>query len=310
MKTIPIPKLRPIVDDEVKIHLGNIDFHDLFHNREFWLNTSKMDTDFIDAHVDWINQGTVNRIHGLDSFPHQTIIHGCTEALTDYHWAFRDKRLRFFAKEYAYNIMSSENFTWMHDDELREGDALIISLPFSGFGYTHPEYEKTMEICTDLNIPVLVDCCFYGMCYDVDFLLDYPCIEAACFSLSKIYALGNFRVGTLFSKNPAPSHLASLQDWAYTPQVAAKVTMNLMEKFGPDFLVNKYKPAQLELCKEYGIEPTNTLVLGLGDQPYDPAWPAVYAKFDYKNRTIWRWGLCDVIKEKYEIKRKDLVSHV
>jgi len=301
MNAIPIPKLRPIVDDQVKIHLGNIDFQNLFHNRESWLYTPKMDTDFIDAHVDWINRGTSNRVHGLETFSHRTIIHGCTEALTDYHWAFRDKRLRFFTKEYAYNIMSAENFTWMHEDRLREGDALIISLPFSGFGYEHPEYQKTMETCTDLNIPVLVDCCFYGICYDVDFLLDYPCIKAACFSLSKIYALGNFRVGTLFSKNPPPSHLAALQNWSYTPQVAAKITMNLMEKFDSDFLVNKYKPTQIELCKKYGIEPTNTLVLGLGDQPYNTVWPAVYAKFVYENKTIWRWGLCDVIKEKYNI---------
>lgn len=301
MKTIPIPKIRPMVDDEIKKYISEIDFGELFRNRDSWFNLPSTDIEFTNMHTEWIKSGTHNTITGLDSFNHQTIIHGCTEALTDFHWAFRKKRLRLFDKEYAYNEMSAEDFTWMHDDELREGDALIISNPFNSLGRTHPEFEKTMETCTDLNIPVLVDCCFYGMCYDVDFNFDYPCIEAACFSLSKTFALGNFRVGTLYSKNPAPSHIRSLHEWVYTPQVAAKVTMKLMEKFGPDFLVNRYKSTHLELCKEYGIAPTTTLVLGLGDQPYDPAWLPKYGKFVYEGKTMWRWGLRDVIKERYNI---------
>lgn len=299
MKTVPLPKMRPLIDEEVKQSLSEIDFKWLFQNRETWLAEPAVDEEFVNAHVDWIRSGTKNKIMGLDALKHKTIIHGCSEALTDYHWAFRNHRLRLFTKEYAYNVMSADNFTFMDEDELREGDALIVSLPFSGFGDEHPEYRETMEICTKKNIPVLVDCCYYGMCQDIEFKLDYPCIEAACFSLSKAFASGNFRVGTLFSKNDAPSHLASLHKWGHTPQLAEKIALELMKDYGPDFIATKYRSTQVELCNEYGIDVTNTMILGLGDYPYKPDWPEKVARFDYKGKTIWRWGLRDVLKERY-----------
>ena len=300
MKTVPTFRLVPIVDDEVTKSLSEIDYKTLFSTRNEWMGNAQTTQDFLDAHTAWIKSGTLNTMSGLDLFPHRTIIHGCTEALTDYHWHFRNHRLRLFRGEYHYNAMSAENFTWMHEDELREGDALIMSLPFFWFGFEHPDYDKTMKICTEKNIPVLIDCCYYGMCHDIDFRLDYPCIEAVCFSLSKTFGLGSFRVGTLFSKNGGPSHVQTLQDWNYTTQVAAKVSMELMEQFSPQFLVNKYRSTHLELCEEYNIKPTNSLILGNGDYPYDPDWPAL-GKIDYHGETIWKWGLRDVLRERWNI---------
>jgi len=301
MKAEPIFRLLPMMDDEVTVSLSEIDYKELFLSRTEWMGEKKTTNDFLDAHHEWIKAGTLNTMTGLELFPHKSIINGCTEALTDYHWHFRNKRLRIFRREYQYTTMSAETFTFVDEDELREGDALIVSQPFFWFGVEHPDFDSTMKRCCELNIPVLVDCCYYGMCHDIDFRLDYPCIVAVCFSLSKTFGSGTFRTGTLFSKDGAPSHIQTLQDWNYTSQVAAVISMKLMEQFSADFIVNKYRSTHLELCEEYGIQSTNSIILGNGDHPYDDTWPAKFSKFDYNGKEIWKWGLRDVLRERWNI---------
>lgn len=301
MNAIPLPRIKPILDEEIIQCLSEIDFKDLFLNRETWMGNPRTTEEFIETHTSWIKNSTANEIIGLDDFKIRTITHGTSDAIADYHWAFKDYRLRVFEKEYAFHNMSVSNYTLVHEDDLRTGDALIISLPFSGFGCEHPEYRDVMEICTKKNIPVLVDCCYFGICQNVEFKLDYPCIEAVCFSVSKTFASGHFRVGTLFSKNPAPSHIDALSTWGHTPQLNAKISTILMNKFNSDFIPNKYRSTQLEICKEYDIEATNSMVMGIGDYPYESDWPEKVARFDYNDETFWRWGLRDLIKERYNI---------
>ena len=294
-----IRNTKPVEDDEIIDFYSTVATKTIFNNRDFWYGDRTVEQKFLDTHAEWIKSSKLNSIKGLDSFSTKSIIAGCTEALIDYQWAFRNKRLRFFAGEYVFNPLSAEEFTYMHDDELREGDALIISAPFAFLGDVHPEYEKTMEICTQKNIPVLVDCCMFGSCYDIDIKVDYPCVVGVCFSLSKSFASGrSLRVGTLFSNKP-PSHLDALNFWGYTPQLAARVATELMNNYTPDFLVNKYKKVQEKVCNHYNIKTTKTMFIGIGDYSYDKEWPLKFVKLTLNGTDYYKWGLADALVEVY-----------
>ena len=40
--------------------------------------------------------------------------------------------------------------------------------------------------------------------------------------------------------------------------------LGLISKFGPDYIFNKYRQQQLELCLQYKVNPSDTVLFGIG----------------------------------------------
>jgi len=285
-----LPLIKPIVDPDIKNCFSDLDWITLVADKEKWLGNPQTGKPFMDMFKQWITSSKLNYIQGLDDFPEQYIINGCTEAITEYHWMFRDRRLRLIAGEYMFtaNMTMRGNFTWLHEDDLREGDALIVSVPFAWTGDVPEDFDKIMETCSTLNIPVLIDCCWFGMCHDIEIKVNYPCVQGVCFSTSKAFASGSFRVGTLFAKN-SPNHIKALNTYFYTPLLAAVAHTQVLQEFSADYMPTKYKERQLEICESFDFEvkPSKSVVMVSSDRGYPgldlsaPQW---------KNRTGGRYA--------------------
>ena len=74
--------------------------------------------------------------------------------------------------EYPYNrdVLLEGQWTWERwiDDALPKGDAVMISFLPSGNGKKHRHWEKLLDECDELDIPVFVDMAWYGTCWNIN----------------------------------------------------------------------------------------------------------------------------------------------
>lgn len=229
--------------------------------------------EFLDYYPKWIKSSRLNSIAGLNAFPYRFVSLGCTQALDEFHfWCLQNnKRIRMFRGEYPYN-RDCINFKWhedfVDDHPLREGDALIISVPFSGSGDIHPNWNKIIEDCNKLDIPVIVDCAFFGTCRDIKINLNEDCIQSVVFSTTKGLSCGNYRNGIQFTKINS-GHLSIQNEWHHGIHLNVSLGLFLMKKFNPDFLVEKYIDSYKEVCKLFSLKETKCIHLALGDNQWN-----------------------------------------
>ena len=301
------PTCKPILDPEIAEHFLKIDLNSIFKKGKWNVydigksGSQEIGQTFTNFHAQWIRNSKLNNIEGLDDFPIRHVINGCTEAISEYHWMFRNHRLRLYNGEYMFTgrLSLGTKFTPMEEDELKEGDALIVSVPFAHTGEIPIDFDATMNICTKLNIPVFLDFCLFGTCYDINVKVNYPCVVAAAFSTSKTLATGNFRVGTLFAKE-SPDHIGALNTFYYTPLLAAIIHREMLYNYSADYIPTKYRKRQEDLCDKWDVNSSKVMMIGTSNKPFEiedikkisggayaNGWPSV----KIRGEDIYRLGL-------------------
>jgi hypothetical protein len=101
------------------------------------------------------------------------------------------------------------------------------------------------------------------VCYNINFNFDYDCITDITFSLSKAFPVAYARVGMRLTKVDDDDSLLMLHKIGYTNRIGAAIGLKLMEQYSPDYICEKYMGQQAELCKELGVQPSNTVLFGI-----------------------------------------------
>ena len=258
----------PVLDPEVRVRLTSF----RSENMHQLMGSDKLLPGFLQEYHAWINSGVDNHITGLDSSFRKDATLAVTQSLEAFLMVHRNKRFRIAKGEYvavqALMTPFELRWEWLENDEIRSGDALIMSAPFASSGDIHPKFYDYLESAAQANAAVLVDCAFWGICSGIELNLDYPCIETVAFSLSKCFWLGGYRIGMQYSRNPAPS-IRLVNDRAYINRIGAVVACGLIRNFGPDYIPQKYKSAQRQICADLKIEPSKTVIFGLGDSSWN-----------------------------------------
>jgi len=222
---------------------------------------------FCKKYIEWINSGTLNTITGLENFPYAVYSNGTTEAFDKFYMKNNKRRFRCFRGEYVYHQIawrtSWPDWKFLEEEPLQQNDAVVISLPFSDTGNEHLQMQNVLQTCTDLKIPVLIDCVYFGVCSNINFDFNHECITDITFSLSKAFPLAYARVGMRLTKVDDDDTLLMLHKIEYTNRIGASLGIELMKNYSPDYIVNKYKQTQLHLCDTLGINPSNTVLFGI-----------------------------------------------
>lgn len=230
--------------------------------------TVDLSTKFCEEYSNWISSTALNNIQGLDNFPFACYSNGTTESFDKFYIKNRTRRFRCFRGEYVYHRLVWRNswpdWTWLDDECLDTNDAVVVSLPFSDTGGKHNLHEALLEQCTKKGIPVLVDCAYFGICSDINFNFNHPCITDITFSLSKVFPIAHARIGMRLTRIDDDDGLFVTNKIGYTNRFGPQLGLELISNFGPDFVYNKYKQRQLELCSQYDVVPSNTVLFGLG----------------------------------------------
>lgn len=229
---------------------------------------------FCKKYLDWIRSTKVNTITGLEHFPYAVFSNGTTEAFDKFYMKNNKRRFRCFKGEYVYHQIAWRtnwpDWKFIEDAPLEHNDAVVISLPFSDTGNEHADMRTILVKCTELGIPVLVDCVYFGVCSNIDFNFNFECITDITFSLSKAFPLAYARVGMRLTREDDDDLLLMLHKIDYTNRIGAGLGYHLMDKFGPDYIVNKYKKQQLDLCNHLKIKPSNTVLFGVDEHNQYP----------------------------------------
>jgi hypothetical protein len=209
---------------------------------------------FKQAFDQWIRSSKLN-VRGLPA--QSTIVSGLTDAFNQTYALYH--KIGIFEGEYGYHRLAmGERVT----TDLSTADVIIISHPFSADGFS--SHDKLAH-ADSFGKPIFVDCAFLGICDNVSFDLSaYKHIHSVGFSLSKTFGSGKRRVGMLYTKDCYPSLI--YDPWKYQLVSSAEHHYDLITQIGPDQMFDLYRPHQLEICNDLGLEPSDTVIFGLDRQ--------------------------------------------
>ena len=216
---------------------------------------------------DWLSDYKESFIRGLDFFPRSNFIDGVTQAIDNWYVLNKDRRIRIFRGEWIYNVQQLEanDFHWCYieDDDLKENDCVLISLPFSGTGNTHPLHEETLRICDRKGIPVMLDCCFAPVS-NTRIDLDYDCIKVAAFSLTKLFPTIHLPCGIRFIKEGQEDFVTVKESRKQYNRLSATIGSHLITRFPYDHIYKRYRKIQKKYCEKFNLEPADILLYGIG----------------------------------------------
>jgi hypothetical protein len=223
---------------------------------------------FVENYRAWINISRHNKFKNLNQFPIGAISLGTSESFDKFYLKNSTRRFRCFKGEYMYHAASWRNYfpgwCYLEEDDIQANDALVISMPFSDTGDIHPDMEGVLSICDRLGVPVLIDCAFFGICRDIEFDFDRPCITDIVFSLSKTFPVSHVRIGMRLTRTDDDDSLLVHHKTNYVNRLGAWLGIKLMDQYGPDWNTNKWRPAQELFCQHLSVTPSKTVIFGLG----------------------------------------------
>lgn len=236
------------------------------------LEDTKIQDQFLDTYFQWIKSSHLNQFKNLDKFTVKAYSNGTTEGFDKFYLRNNKRRFRCFRGEYMYHGASWKScfpdWKYIDDEAIDSNDAVVISLPFSDTGNQHVRMIDVLETCDQLGVPVLVDCAFVGICHNIDFDFDHPCVTDITFSLSKTFPVANLRIGMRLTREDHDDGLLVHTKTNYNNRLGAAVGIQLLSTYSVDWNMEKWHHQLLNFCKQLDITPSNTVIFGLGDEKY------------------------------------------
>lgn len=232
-----------------------------------WLADQDLHHRFLDRYRTWIDQSTLNHIKGLDSFGTAAFSLGTSESFDKFYLRNRSRRFRCFRGEYMYHAASWRNYfpdwCFIHQLDIEPNDAVVVSVPFSDTGDLHQELPALLDVCDRLQVPVLIDMAFFGLCRDIAFDLDRPCVTDVTFSLSKTFPVAHARIGMRLTRQDDDDSLMIHHKTAYVNRIGCGIGLELMRRFTSDYNVDRWYQNQQTFCQELNLEASRTVIFGI-----------------------------------------------
>jgi hypothetical protein len=257
LKSLPYGSVHCIYDSRFEGEVQDIVCNSM---QQGCLNDLDIHNKFLIKYRSWIASTELNTISGFDNFKTLAFSNGTTEAFDKFYLKHRHRRLRCFRGEYMYHLVAAEHyfdsFKYIDDSDIREGDVVVFSLPFAGTGNEHRSMEETLKECDRLSVPVLIDCCYFGVCGSINFNFDHSSIEEITFSLSKNFPVQHLRIGMRLTREDSDDALMVYNKNKYVNRLSAAVGLELINRYSPDHNYKTYRSTQEKFSKELGVEPS------------------------------------------------------
>ena len=222
---------------------------------------------FLERYFDYVKSSN-NNLVGLEKFNSLAFSLGTTNTFDLFTATNPTRRLVSFAGEYIYhNIMQRTIYgnttTLTHADQIHSNDCVVISCPFADTGEEHPEMNEILARCDQLGVPLLLDMAYINISEGINIDLEHNCIEAITTSLSKVFPLGYVRVGMRMKKNNIDDGLDMTTSSDWVNKLGIGMSDCVLEQFDSNFIVNKYKQQQIDMCKQLGVNVSKSVIFGI-----------------------------------------------
>ncbi len=266
---LPYKSIRAINDPDVLRYLNSILNKKVISKV---LNDKLIENKFLKYYKKWLLSSKLNKLKGLGNYKYLNYANGSSQIFDYFYAKNKSRRFRAFKGEYAYHFTSwrnhFKNWKYIRKLDLKKNDAVVISLPFSDTGSKHPEMEKLINLCDRLNIPVLVDCCYYTMCKGINFNFNHKSIKEIAFSLSKAFPVSRVRIGMRMSKIDDDDPLFFVNKLGLVNKIGAYIGLELIKKFNFDYIYKKYYKKQKFYCDKMNIHPSQVVCLATGGKKW------------------------------------------
>jgi len=220
---------------------------------------------FCKSYKKWIGEG--RNFLGWDRFEYLDFSNGTTEVFDKFYQLHSNRRLRLLHGEYFYHQIQSKiifkKFAWLEDEKLSDQDVVVLSCPFSDTGNLTPGLDNILSECDRLSIPVMIDMAYISIS-DIDNInLDYDCIECITSSLSKIFPVENDRIGIRLRQKFSDDTLFAYNKNQYINWKSLSIGNHLIKVFSNNWLIERYRDKQNNLCKELDISPSRSVIFGI-----------------------------------------------
>lgn len=234
-----LPEVKEILTEQIHefyIHPAN------GHKLETFLKTT------ITTFRDWVKD-----IVELSEFPYAYPINGVTGGIDQ--WMLDNlSNISLLSGEYGWPKVQRP---WIGDNTIPI-KAAYISNPFSATGSFH-------QLHKNIELPTFLDCAFVGSTMKKKINITEN-VKIIAFSLSKGFGVNLFRTGFLFSKDKIPA-LETWLHYNYHNMVSISVARRIIDTFPVDYTYNRFRDTQLEICREYDLNPSDCVFLATSEDP-------------------------------------------
>lgn len=225
--------------------------------------TNQVYNNFKKEMTGWILSSKLNTITGLDNFDRIDIINGCTQFIDSIYMKGQPQVL---VGDYRYHDRLGNWGT--RPGLLKENIPLVIAMPFPSTGAVHTQMEEVLDEAQDKGISVHVDGAWLTCCRGINFDLSHPSIKSVAISLSKGLGLGWNRIGLRWTRQPGTDSVTIMNDFNMNLRAPAMIGLHFIRLLEPDYLWNKYGDIYKQICKDFGLTPTQSIYLALrNNQP-------------------------------------------
>ena len=228
---------------------------------------------YCEIFYNWIINSQDKTITGLDQFVYRSSTQGTSQSFDNFVLRHANKQVVNFAGDFQYHACISKNINHgilSNVTELKNGQALIISFPFSDTGNEHKDFKEILQICSTLDIPVCLDIAYWGIAKGLILNLDHwPCVQEVVCSLSKPFCvLETHRVGIRCNRDYADDGICMINEVGMANSYSMSLGCWFMNRFSNSYNWKKYSDIYYDVCDQLTLVPTNTVIFGLGDQRY------------------------------------------
>jgi hypothetical protein len=205
---------------------------------------------------------------GWQSFKHLDFSNGTTETFDKFYLEHQGLRLRLLKGEYFYHqiqarLLFKDRFEWLDKDTLAKGDVVVMSCPFSDTGNVPDNLDDILTVCDRLDVPVMLDMAYISMS-DIKHLdLSHQCIKVLTTSLSKIFPVEQHRIGLRMRREFKDDTLVAYNQNQYVNRHSVNIGNHMIKTFSNDWLVDRYKQRQQDLCRRLEVVPSSCVIFGI-----------------------------------------------
>jgi len=223
--------------------------------------------EFLNTYMEWMP--STHNLIGIEKYTHACFTQGTTESFAQFYIRYRNKKLRLAKGEYFYHQMMHglwyEKFAWLEEEEIKQGDVLLISVPFSDTGAVPDYLEDLLNTCDEKNVPVMIDLAYINLAKGLTINLEHPCIEYVVSSLSKVFPVEHHRIGIRLQRKMFEDQLYVINEdnYNYINLMSAHLGAKMMKEFSASYIYDKYRDAQDYYCNNYNVEISPCVYFGI-----------------------------------------------
>lgn len=211
----------------------------------------------------WINEHSRVRYLGLETFSRRDAIHGTTHQLDELH-QLHGSAITVYRGEYKYHRRLTD-FTVKeikHYSEIKKDDVFVASYPSCITTNYHQDFDKLLDHCYNIGVPVHIDGAWFGQCRNFEFDVSHPAVHSVSVSLSKALGMGSQRIGIRYTRERVNGPVAIMNDFDYCNVSDMWLGVNAMQHFGVDYWWANYEDLYTKVCKDFGLEESDSIHVG------------------------------------------------